>query len=76
MNNAINNITEDFMAGNKKLYFIKKTKRQKIVRCIETGEIYMSKKEAALSLGLSENALRVAMYLKCKCGGYNWEEIN
>ena len=47
----------------------------KKVRCIETGAIYNSVKEASLSLGLNKYAVGCAISHKVRCGGYRWEYV-
>ena len=49
---------------------------RKKVRCIETGIIYNSIKEAAESMGLTISALSHHLRGKTKsCGGYHWEYV-
>jgi hypothetical protein len=48
----------------------------KKVRCIETGVIFNSVKEASLSLGLNKCAVQCSTKRGYRCGGYHWEYIN
>ena len=53
---------------------IKRTQGQKI-RCIETGVIYNSQREAASQNGLNQGNLQRALKNNWKCGGYHWEVL-
>lgn len=48
----------------------------KRVRCVDTGEIYESSKEAELKTGINSSAIRqVTCGVKEKAGGLRWEKI-
>jgi len=47
----------------------------KKVRCLETGLIYKSAKEASLMLGLRSAAVCCSISKGMKCGGYRWEYV-
>ena len=47
----------------------------KKIKCIETGVIYNSVKEASLSLGLNKCAVQCSTKKGYRCGGYHWEYI-
>lgn len=48
----------------------------KKVKCINTGKIYNSAREASLSLNLNKNAVSKAIKRKTKAGNLYWEYIN
>lgn len=45
------------------------------VRCIETGEIFDSAKEASMSMGLNDNAVGNSIHKGYRAGGYHWEYL-
>jgi hypothetical protein len=47
----------------------------KKVRCIETGEIFQSAKEASLHLGLHGHAVDGSIHKGCRCGGERMNAI-
>ena len=50
--------------------------RWKQVRCVETGEVFLTIKSAADSIGFSATTLRTALKNSAKtCGGYHWEYV-
>lgn len=52
-------------------------KLSKPVRCIETGEIFPSTREAGRRLGIHNAGISVCCNGRCKTfGGYHWEYIN
>lgn len=51
----------------------RKTKR---VRNVETGDIYISIKEAAKTIDRAENSIYKAIYRNGTCGGYHWEYLD
>ena len=48
----------------------------KKVRCIETGQVYVSTVDASLSIGKSRGAVSAALKRKGACGGYHWEYVS
>ncbi len=44
----------------------------KQVKCIETGEIFETAKEASLSIGKSISAVKVAIHTNTRAGGFHW----
>ena len=47
----------------------------KQVRCVETGEIYLSATKASKSLGKSNEAVSHSIRYGTLCGGYHWEYV-
>lgn len=48
-------------------------KRQRSVRCIETGQVFLSLKEAMYYMDIKNNGIWKAINKNQKCGGYHWE---
>ena len=53
-----------------------KSAKKRAVRCVETGVVYESMKEASEKLGIYYTAISGAVYKKSRAGGYHWEPIN
>lgn len=51
-------------------------KKFKAIFCIETGETYCSRKDAAAHIGVKPAALTNAIKRGNKCGGFHWEYVS
>lgn len=50
--------------------------KEKMVKCVETGEIYKTINEASENIGISSNGISNALKGRCKTsGGYHWEYV-
>lgn len=46
------------------------------VRCVETGKVFRSIKEAAAFYGLTPGRIHSALYSNTKSGGYTWKKVS
>ncbi len=46
------------------------------VRCVETGKVFKSIKEAAAFYGLTPGQIHSALYSNTKGGGYTWKKVS
>lgn len=53
-----------------------KNPTSKAVRCIETGQVYGSAREASRALGKDKSAVTNSIRNHYKCGGYHWEYVS
>ena len=50
--------------------------KEKMVKCVETGEIYKTIKEASKNIGINSSGIVSALKGRCKtAGGYHWEYV-
>lgn len=71
LNNGYENMTNEDIIPK-----LKKSANKLPIRCIETGVIYESLKEANINTGISKTALSQCLHGKMKTsGGYHWEYV-
>ena len=49
--------------------------KAKKVKCVETGKVFESYREAATSIGVTKDQISRAVKNKRKAGGYTWEDV-
>lgn len=49
--------------------------RGKKVKCVETGEIYCSTREAERQTGIAHTHISESARKNCRAGGYHWEYV-
>jgi hypothetical protein len=50
-------------------------RKRKPVRCIETGEVFASPREAGAAVGRSMDGIKHAIYRGHRCGGFHWHYV-
>ena len=67
--NRLNPVTRQRRSG-------KNNPMSRKVKCVETGEVFESLRQASAWLGFSKGALARSLCKKQKCGGYEWEYVS